>query len=125
MKTSTNRISRGVICGLALLVFPELPAFAQLYTGSLTGRVLDPSGAPVPDAKIALDDVDRGTRNKTDRSGRYLFPSLSPGVQLDPLFWQTLWFRLSVVAVCVDAFWRGEAPDQSVRDAGGCRAAIA
>jgi Carboxypeptidase regulatory-like domain len=78
---SFTRIGRGAICGLALLIFPELTAFAQLYTGSLTGTVLDPSGAPVPGAQITLDDVDRSIRNsaKTDRSGRYIFPSLSPG----------------------------------------------
>jgi Carboxypeptidase regulatory-like domain len=55
--------------------------FAQLYTGSLTGTVFDPSGAPLPSAKITLDDVERGTEDQatTDRSGRYIFRSLPPG----------------------------------------------
>ena len=65
---------------LLLLVCSVVSAFAQLYTGSLTGTVLDPSGAPVGAAKVALDDVDRGIRSltTTDSSGRYVFPLLPP-----------------------------------------------
>ena len=81
MRISSSRIRRGVYGGLAMWVMPAPFAFAQLYTGSLSGTVLDPSGAPVPEAKITLDDVDHSTRNSanTDRSGRYVFRSLSPG----------------------------------------------
>jgi hypothetical protein len=81
VKTSSGQIWWPLIRGLALSVCASLTALAQLYTGSLTGTVLDPSGAPIADARITLDDVDRSTRNwvKTDRSGRYVFRSLSPG----------------------------------------------
>src|SRR5580698_1080744 len=70
--------------GLALLAFTVLCsnfAWGQLYTGSFTGTVLDPSGAPVTSAKITLTDVDRNTNSivTTDGAGRYLFRSLSPG----------------------------------------------
>ncbi len=43
--------------------------------------MLDPSGGPVANAKVTLDDVDRGMRNsaQTDRSGRYVYAALSPG----------------------------------------------
>lgn len=66
---------------LALSTLPVVCTFAQLYTGSLSGTVLDPSGAPVPDARIVLADQDRSTQNsgQTDHNGRYVFRSLSPG----------------------------------------------
>ena len=66
---------------IGLWICTALVVSAQLYTGSLTGTVLDPSGASVADANITCTDADRGTRQsvKSDRSGRYLFRSLSPG----------------------------------------------
>ena len=56
-------------------------AWSQLYTGSVTGLVTDPSGASVPRAEVILTDIDRATLNtgKTDDTGRYLFRSLPPG----------------------------------------------
>ena len=66
---------------LLVLIGSTFAALAQLYTGSLTGTVEDPSGAPVTGAKVTLTDADRSTHNivKADGSGRYLFRSLSPG----------------------------------------------
>ncbi|HYL83717.1 MAG TPA: TonB-dependent receptor [Candidatus Angelobacter sp.] len=54
---------------------------AQLYTGSVTGVVTDPSGAIVPAAKITLTDQDKGYvyTATTDNSGRYLLRSIPPG----------------------------------------------
>ena len=65
----------GLLFCLALL------ARAQLYTGSVTGIVVDPSGAPVFQADVSLTDVDRNTHSaaKTDGGGRYLLPALPPG----------------------------------------------
>jgi Carboxypeptidase regulatory-like domain/TonB dependent receptor-like, beta-barrel len=56
-------------------------AWGQLYTGAVTGVVLDPSGAPVKDARVILSDADRNGKNNaiTDGSGRYLFRALPPG----------------------------------------------
>ena len=56
-------------------------AWSQLYTGSVTGLVTDPSGASVPRAEVILTDIDRATLSsgKTDDTGRYLFRSLPPG----------------------------------------------
>lgn len=66
---------------LTLFAFSTLFGFAQLYTASLTGTVIDPSGAPIAEAKVALQDAGRGVSRVawTDRSGRYLFRSLAPG----------------------------------------------
>ena len=56
-------------------------AWGQLYTGSLTGLITDPSGGVVLKADVTLTDIDRATNSssKTDDGGRYLFRSLAPG----------------------------------------------
>jgi hypothetical protein len=66
-------------CGLFLCA--SLTAWGQLYTGSLTGTVLDPLDAPIEDAKVVLIDGARSFRSSvvTSASGRYVFRSLSPG----------------------------------------------
>ena len=66
---------------LLLLLCAALFSRAQLYTGSLTGLVTDPSGAVVPGAEVTLTNIDRGTHSstQTDGAGRYLFRSLPPG----------------------------------------------
>jgi hypothetical protein len=64
-----------------LLFCSAILSWAQLYTGSVTGIVVDPSGALVSGAAVTLTDIDRNTRSaaKTDSAGRYLFRSLPPG----------------------------------------------
>src|SRR5437879_390643 len=53
---------------------------AQLYTGSVTGVVQDPTGAVIPSASVVLTDMDKGlTYNATtDAAGRYVLRSLPP-----------------------------------------------
>src|SRR6185437_11692927 len=65
-----------------ILVFGlTIPALAQFTTGRLGGRVLDPSGQGVPNAKVTAEDIGTGyTRTATSgNSGDYLFPSLPVG----------------------------------------------
>src|ERR1700693_1534615 len=67
---------------LALALFLLSPvARGQLYTGSVTGLVTDPSGASVPGAKVLLVDQEKGYAFNavTDSTGRYLFRSIAPG----------------------------------------------
>src|SRR5580704_3460426 len=54
---------------------------AQLYTGSVTGLVTDPSGGSIPSAKITLVDINKGYSftATTDATGRYLVRSVPPG----------------------------------------------
>ena len=56
-------------------------AVAQLYTGSVSGTVTDPSGAVISGANITLVDQEKGFSYtaKTDASGRYLLRSIPPG----------------------------------------------
>jgi hypothetical protein len=54
--------------------------WAQVYSGSLTGIVTDPSAAVIPGAKVTLTDVDKHFEFTavTDAVGRYLIRSLPP-----------------------------------------------
>jgi hypothetical protein len=56
-------------------------ASAQLYTGSVSGTVTDPSAAAVPSAKVTLVDVDKGFAftATTDSEGRFLLRQIPPG----------------------------------------------
>jgi hypothetical protein len=74
---------------ISLVLFVGFPAHAQLYTGSVTGVVTDPSKAVISGAHVTLTDAEKGYEFKatTDESGRYLLRSIPPGT-----------YRLSVEA---------------------------
>jgi hypothetical protein len=70
------------LAGLLLVLFFSSVAYAQLYTGSVTGLITDPSGAVVPSAKITLVDQNKGysfTATTDPTTGRYVLRSISPG----------------------------------------------
>src|SRR5258708_35234514 len=55
---------------------------AQTTTsGRIVGKITDPSGAVVPDAKVDLRDLERGTAQeaKANKDGTYRFDLLLPG----------------------------------------------
>ena len=65
---------------LCLVGFFTPSASAQIFTGSVTGVVTDPTGAVVPGAKVTLTDVNKGyvLNATTDAVGHYVITSLSP-----------------------------------------------
>jgi hypothetical protein len=65
---------------LSFLVFAGPPVAAQVYTGSLSGVVADPTGAVIPKAGVTLVDTVKGfTYNAaTDDTGRYILRNLAP-----------------------------------------------
>jgi len=65
---------------VCLVGFFSAPAWAQLFTGSITGVVTDPTGAVVPGAKVLLTDVNKGYAYTatSDAVGRYVLTSLPP-----------------------------------------------
>jgi len=77
------RIRRsGLTLAIPCLFFLLSPAlWAQLYTGTVTGLVTDPSGAVVPGAQVHLVDELKGFvyTATTDATGSYLFRSVPPG----------------------------------------------
>jgi len=56
----------------ALLLFSAF-VFGQATSGTITGNVTDPSGAVVPNATIAITDMDRGKRYSVASNGEGLF----------------------------------------------------
>jgi hypothetical protein len=68
---------------LALIICFSLlgAAFAQTQNGTINGRVLDSSGAVVPDATVTLTNSDTGTQAKSQSSGEgnYTFAGVAPG----------------------------------------------
>ncbi|MGI8740956.1 MAG: carboxypeptidase regulatory-like domain-containing protein [Bryobacteraceae bacterium] len=68
-----------ILLSISLLEAPVLRA--QVYAGTLTGVVSDPSGAVVPGAQAVLTDEQKGFKYSaaTDTGGRYVLRSLPPG----------------------------------------------
>src|SRR5581483_9298838 len=68
---------------LSVFVFAACHAlFAQMrIVGMISGTVMDPSGAAVPGAKVALKDEVNGTTKETtsNASGHFEFPDLPFG----------------------------------------------
>ena len=66
---------------LAAATLLAASAFAQSSSGTISGRVVDPSGAPVSGAEVhVINQVDHQTRNFTSSStGDFVFPNLEPG----------------------------------------------
>ena len=69
-----KRLSFGLLWVVFCLFFAE-SLFAQLNKGSIVGRVIDPSAAPVADAQVSLQEVQTQAtqETKTDTSGYYSF----------------------------------------------------
>ena len=58
-----------------------VPAHAQEFRGTLSGRVTDPSGAVIPKANVTVTEVNTGTVSRTvsDADGQWVIPFLQPG----------------------------------------------
>lgn len=66
---------------IAVMLVTGAPAYSQTVNGSLTGTVLDQSGAVIPSADVVVKSIDQGTVRefKTDLNGFWRVPSLPPG----------------------------------------------
>jgi hypothetical protein len=75
-----KRFSKLAWVGLLLALLSGW-ALGQSYLGTITGDVVDPSGAVVPGAKVVLSEAATNAERTTvtNAEGRYLFPSVSPG----------------------------------------------
>jgi hypothetical protein len=66
---------------IASLMYFAIPSLAQVVTATLTGTVLDSSGATVPNAKVTVTEASTGVTRVTTTSndGIYNVPYLNPG----------------------------------------------
>ena len=66
---------------LVVLLLLSLPTFAQVDQGTITGTVLDQTGAVLPQVDITLTSTDNGLtlKAKTDASGVYTFSPVKIG----------------------------------------------
>jgi hypothetical protein len=67
-KTQTSRVS-AFLCCIAISGFTGTALLAQTVTGSLTGEVLDASGAVIPNASVTVVDTDTGVETPTTTNG--------------------------------------------------------
>ncbi len=69
------------LIGSFWLCFQGQPAWGQEDQGSMTGQVVDSTGAVIPNASVTLTDTDTGLvlQTKSDRSGIYTFAPLKVG----------------------------------------------
>jgi Carboxypeptidase regulatory-like domain/TonB dependent receptor-like, beta-barrel len=69
-----------ILLTFAVFALLAVPLRAQLYSGSITGVVSDPTGAVIPGAKVTLTDVSKGyVFNATsDAVGRFILRNIPP-----------------------------------------------
>ena len=104
MLTGHRRLAKSARTSVLLAFAACAHLNAQLYTGSLTGTVFDPSNEPVSAAKITLIEVERDAQDTsvTNVLGRYLFRSLAPGnylLRVEAAGFQTLEIHDIVIGV--------------------------
>src|ERR1700712_1830056 len=61
------------------LFVASLPAFAQTPAGTITGRVADATGLPLPGVTVTVQGADISRTFTTDGEGRFRFLELAPG----------------------------------------------
>lgn len=64
---------------VVLVLAVSTPAFAQLATGSITGKIVDEQGGVLPGVTVTLLGVDATQTFVTDGTGEYRFLNLAPG----------------------------------------------
>src|SRR5579883_1785393 len=75
------RSAWSILAGFLVLLFLPALSLAQITTGTVTGRVVDSSGAVVPNARVVLISETQGTRTApvpTNGTGDYVIPNLAP-----------------------------------------------
>jgi len=84
----------GVLLGVFLLTVPVL-SHAQINTGAIVGRLTDPSGAVVVNAKVTLENIATGIKDESNLTptGDFAFRGLTPGM-----------YKLTVVATGFNTF---------------------
>jgi outer membrane receptor protein involved in Fe transport len=74
-------LKKATATAFLLLALIPISLLAQVTTGTITGRVTDPSGSAVPNAKVTVTEQNTGvsTQTVTAAGGDYTAPLLKPG----------------------------------------------
>src|SRR3954464_2357878 len=64
---------------VASLLLASLPAWAQTPAGSITGRVVDATGLPLPGVTVTIQGTDITRTFVSEADGKYRFLELAPG----------------------------------------------
>ena len=66
---------------IVLCTMLAVPAHAQEFRGTLSGKVTDTTGAVIPKANVTVTEINTGTVNRTvsDTDGQWVVPFLLPG----------------------------------------------
>ena len=104
-----HRVSKCLMIAgaLALLLFVVRPAAGQISTGSLSGQVVDPSGAAVPNAQVTATNIGTNAKSRTttDSSGIFhlaLLPGGTYNVEVTKTGFQAIDMGNVLVSVGVD-----------------------
>ena len=78
---ATKRFSQNIVVLFVLFLMAAVAALGQAVFGNIAGNITDAGGAVVPNAAIAIRDLDRGVIYKTTASGsgNYTQTHLLPG----------------------------------------------
>ncbi len=81
VRVTLNSLSSCLVLLLAASLAASGHASAQEFRGTISGRVIDSTGAVVRDAQITVTEMSTGTvnRTRTDNAGQYVVPFLQPG----------------------------------------------
>ena len=73
---------RVAFCSMLLIMVLPAVSYSQINTGGILGRVTDPSGAVVANAKVTLANLGTGVEveGSVTPTGDYAFRGLAPGM---------------------------------------------
>ena len=77
MKHAIERLAASLLPWLAV---SSMALAQETTTGSIAGRIVDPQGAVVPEARVTLRSGQGARSLATDEHGQFLAPYLTPGV---------------------------------------------
>jgi Carboxypeptidase regulatory-like domain len=99
MRVGSERYAGSAMRIFCVLVLMAVGCAAQENTRSISGTVIDASGASIPNAKVALSSVTT-VEVKTDNQGKFMFSTLEPGSY--KLQFQQTGFRPKTLDITID-----------------------
>src|SRR4051812_30724229 len=77
-----NRFAELIVVCLFAFTLSTISITAQTTNASLSGTILDPASAVVPNIRVVLENVQTGIvfTGESNEQGVYLFPTIQPGL---------------------------------------------